>query len=277
MIHNEYAIPSKHNNKFISFDLRYEESKEKQPLIIFVHGFKGFKDWGHFNMIADFFVKKGFAFLKVNLSHNGTFPDNLVDFVDLESFGRNNFSIELDDISSVLDYLDKQDFSFIDYKQINLLGHSKGGATVIIKSHEDLRINKCATLASVIQLKSRYANELEEWKKQGVIYISNARTNQEMPLYYQLAEDVLANPVRFDIVQTIKNYTKELLLVHGAKDETVKIEELDTIKGINPKVKIYVIPDTNHTFDGAHPWEEKVLHIYTQEACETIADFLSKK
>ena len=276
MIHNEYNIPSLHNNKSVTYDLRYNENFKDQPLIIFLHGFKGFKDWGHFNKIGDSFVEKGFAFLKINFSHNGTSPENLEEFVDLDAFGKNNFSIELDDINQVLNHLENEKYDFINYSQINLLGHSKGGATAIIKSYEDGRINKSATLASVIMIKDRYANELEEWKSKGVIYIPNSRTNQEMPLYYQLAEDILANEKRFDIPTIIKNYDKELLMVHGAKDETVRIEELDLIKDLSPKVKYYIIPDTNHTFDGSHPWEDKELHIYTKEAIETIASFFKK-
>ena len=102
MVHQEYNIPSLHNNKSITFDLRYNEDLKKKPLIIFLHGFKGFKDWGHFNMIADYFVNQGFAFLKMNFSHNGTSPEQLIDFVDLEAFGQNNFSIELDDVLSLI-------------------------------------------------------------------------------------------------------------------------------------------------------------------------------
>jgi pimeloyl-ACP methyl ester carboxylesterase len=273
MKHIEHAIPSLHNQKKITYDLRYDENLRNQPLIIFLHGFKGFKDWGHFNMIADSFVEKGFAFLKMNFSHNGTSAEHLVDFVDLEAFGNNNFSIELDDIGTLLNHLETEKNECINYSKIHLLGHSKGGATAIIKSSEDNRITKGATLASVIMIKNRYANELENWKNKGVIYIPNSRTNQEMPLYYQLAEDVLANKGRFNIPEIIAKSSKELLLVHGAKDETVTIEELDLVKGLNPKVKTYVIPDTNHTFEGAHPWIEKQLHIYTQEAIETIAVF----
>jgi len=276
MIYQEFNIPSKHNNKAITFDLRYNDKLTNQPLIIFLHGFKGFKDWGHFNMIAESFLNKGFAFLKVNFSHNGTNPDNLTEFVDLDAFGQNNFSIELDDIDTVLNFLTENKYPFIDYSQINLLGHSKGGATAIIKSAEDRRINKTATLASVIIIKGRYTKELDVWKKEGVIYIPNARTNQEMPLYYQMAEDVLANENRFNIPLTIQNYTKDLLLVHGAKDETVVIDELDLVKGLNSKVKSYIIPDTNHTFEGSHPWEQKQLHIYTEEAIETIASFFRR-
>lgn len=275
MIHQEYIIPSKHNNKSITYDLRYDETKSNQPLIIFLHGFKGFKDWGHFNDIADYFVARGFAFLKMNFSHNGTDAENLIDFVDLDAFGNNNFSIELDDVDALLNHILKEKVGgdAIDYNQIRLLGHSKGGATAIIKSNEDERISKTATLASVILVRTRYANELEQWKNEGVLYVHNGRTNQDMPLYYQLAEDVIANEERFDIQKIIMNYKKDLLLVHGAKDETVTINEFDLVNGVNSAIATYIIPDTDHTFNGAHPWEEESLHIYTQEACDRIIQF----
>ncbi len=55
------------NGKPVSFDLNWNEKAEQQPLVVFAHGFKGFKDWGTFNAIADHFVANGFAFLKLNL------------------------------------------------------------------------------------------------------------------------------------------------------------------------------------------------------------------
>ena len=274
MTHQELLIQSSHHDKPITFDIRYDENKSKLPLIIFLHGFKGFKDWGHFNHIADYLAGKGFAVLKLNFSHNGTTPNALVDFDDLEAFGNNNFSIELQDLDDILNEVEKLDF--INLSQINIVGHSKGGATAIIKSFEDERIKRTATLASVIKLKDRYANELEDWKKAGVFYIHNARTNQDMPLYYQLAEDVLNNLQRFDLPELLKEYSKPLLLIHGAKDETVKLEEFEYAQSLNPSVSTYLIPDTNHTFDGAHPFKEKELHIYTQEALDMIVHFFKK-
>ena len=238
-------------------------------------GLKVSKTAGHFNHIADYFAKNGFAVLKMNFSHNGTTPDALLDFDDLEAFGNNNFSTELNDLDDILNEVEK--FDFINQSQIYLIGHSKGGATAIIKSFEDERIKRTATLASVIKLKGRYANELEDWKKGGVLYIHNSRTNQEMPLYYQLAEDVLNNIERFDIPELLKKYNKPLLLIHGAKDETVKLEEFEYAQSLNSSLNTYLIPDTNHTFDGAHPYTEKELHIYTQEALDMIVHFFKEK
>ena len=47
-INNKIVLEGK-NGRPIICDLRFNETGEKQPLIIFCHGFKGYKDWGHFN------------------------------------------------------------------------------------------------------------------------------------------------------------------------------------------------------------------------------------
>ena len=35
---------------------RFSTSSEAKKIIIFCHGFKGFKDWGGFNYVADFII-----------------------------------------------------------------------------------------------------------------------------------------------------------------------------------------------------------------------------
>ncbi len=84
--------------KPLSLDISYTKNGYLKPIVIFCHGFKGFKDWGHFNLLADAFAENDFVFVKFNFSYNGTTIEHPVDFADLEAFGENNFSIELDDI-----------------------------------------------------------------------------------------------------------------------------------------------------------------------------------
>ena len=59
-------------NRESLYDLCIPENSTGQ-LIIFVHGFMGFKDWGAWHLVQDFFTNKGYAFCKFNLSHNKTF------------------------------------------------------------------------------------------------------------------------------------------------------------------------------------------------------------
>lgn len=94
-LHNDIILYSSHHAKPILADARYIFNKKKKPVILFIHGFKGFKDWGHFNLIADEVAKRDFIFVKFNLSHNGTTVENPTDFVDLEAFSNNN-SVKVD-------------------------------------------------------------------------------------------------------------------------------------------------------------------------------------
>src|SRR3989337_282770 len=94
---------SKH--KDILLDVFFKSNNIPKPIIIFSHGFKGFKDWGHFNLLAQTFAEQNFVFVKFNFSYNGTTKENPFDFADLEAFGNNNYTIELDDLGKVIDWV----------------------------------------------------------------------------------------------------------------------------------------------------------------------------
>lgn len=91
---------------------------------------------GHFNLIANYFAEIGFIFVKLNLSHNGTTPEHSQDFVDQEAFGNNNFSIELDDIGVLVDYLfsNPSELSDVPMDSVKLftMGRSRGGGLVYV-------------------------------------------------------------------------------------------------------------------------------------------------
>ncbi|WP_338056304.1 alpha/beta hydrolase family protein [Tenacibaculum bernardetii] len=191
------------DKKSILIDVFSSREKSNQPIVIFCHGYKGFKDWGAWNLMAEYFANVGFCFVKFNFSHNGGTIENPIDFTDLEAFGNNNYTKELDDLNDVLDWAasyfkDSESFNTSD---INLIGHSRGGGIAIIKASEDNRITKLITLASVSDLGKRTATvgNLKEWKESGVKYVVNGRTKQQMPHYYQFYTDFKDNEKRLNI------------------------------------------------------------------------------
>ena len=100
----------------ILLDVTFNSDYNPKKIIIFCHGFKGFKDWGPFNELADYFALQGFVFVKFNFSYNGTTVKKPLEFKDLDSFGNNNFCIELDDLGLVIDWvMQSQEL----YKEIN--------------------------------------------------------------------------------------------------------------------------------------------------------------
>ena len=256
----DISLVSKHNGRNFKADARLVKDGLPKPVIIFNHGFKGFKDWGPFDLVAEKFAQSGFVFVKMNFSHNGITLDHPNDFTDLEAFAQNNFSIELDDTGVLIDYLFSEN-SVLPKEEINLqklfiVGHSRGGASVILKSNEEPRIKAVTTWAAVNNLESWHSREeIEHWKKAGRIYIHNGRTNQEMPLDFQLVENFIANKNRLQVPEAVQTLQIPMLSIHGSDDPTVPVAAVKQIGSWNPKANIEIIEGAGHTFGGTHPFE----------------------
>ena len=83
---NKNLVLKRENNKPIVWDAFFNNNDNKKPLVIFCHGYKGFKDWGAWNLVAEAFMKANVFFVKFNFSHNGGTVEQPIDFPDLEAF-----------------------------------------------------------------------------------------------------------------------------------------------------------------------------------------------
>lgn len=263
MIIQKNNILKRAEKKPILWDAFYYESQIKKPLLIFCHGYKGFKDWGAWDLVANAFAKANFVFVKFNFSHNGGTIEQPIDFPDLEAFANNNYSLELEDLNDMITFILKNDelSSQIDTENITLIGHSRGGGIVAIQAEKDKRITNLITWASVADYAQRFskATNLMAWKEKGVRYVINARTKQKMPHYYQFYEDFLANEERLTISRAVKNLRMPHLIIHGTKDAVVPFSDAETLHQWNPDSKLYTINNANHVFGASHPWEENEL------------------
>lgn len=278
MIIKKNLILKDANKKPILYDLYYKESKEPIPMAIFCHGYKGFKDWGAWHLVAEAFAEAGFCFLKFNFSHNGGTVDQPIDFPDLDAFAENNFSLELDDLDRILNSIEDGNENLNQQiSTIALIGHSRGGGTVLIKAEEDSRIKKVVTWAGVCDFKARFqenTSEFEEWKKSGVTYIENTRTKQQLPHNFQFYEDFKANELRFNISRAVKNIKVPQLVIHGDEDPTVSAKEAMAIHSWNPKSQLGIILGGDHVFGANHPWVENSLPDDLVKVIDKTIDFL---
>jgi len=260
------------NGKPITLDITFEDSDIKKPVIIYAHGFNGFKDWGNFDLTAAVFASAGFVLIKFNFSHNGTTQDNPEEFLNLEDFGNNNYTKQLEDLKLVIDWVcdaKNQYSNVLDIDKICIIGHSMGGGIATIFAAEDKRVKKLVTWAGVSECKTPWGNwneeKLQAWKDIGVQYYVNTRTNQQMPLYFQLYEDFQNNASRLNIKEAIKKLKIPVLICHGSLDISVPVEKAYELKEWQPAAELYIV-ESNHVFDRKHPW---VMN-YLPEAMENV-------
>lgn len=267
-----------HNPKTRDFlaDAYYPEGAEKLPLVIFVHGYKGYKDWGAWNLMADKFAEAGYFFVKFNFSHNGTTLENPTEFDDLEAFGHNNFSKEMSDLDAIMEHFSEH--PGIDLSKIGIIGHSRGGGISLIKAFEDERIKLLVTLAGVSNFNYRFpsGDRLEKWKNTGVMYSENQRTNQQMPHYYQFYENFKQNEERFTIQYCAQHLEKPVLIIQGTEDDAVKDKEAFLLHEWCKGSQLYIIEGSNHTFGAKEPWMEHYLPADLENAAAETLRFLKK-
>ena len=264
----------------MAIDLSYAESKEQKGIIIFCHGLKGFKDWGCWQMVADYFVDNGFAFLKFNFSHNGLGLEDSNDFDQLDKFAVNTLGKEMEDIKSVEEFVVSKLPTIvpnIDTDTIFIIGHSKGGVSALLYcSQYKTKIKKVCTWASPFDFHRSWNSKFRsKWRADGVQYIKNARTNQMMPLDIAVLDDLESNEEKYSLAIASKKLLIPYLIIQGTNDQAVKMDEFNLLKKHFTKAKQHVIEGANHVFGGSHPYVEKELPIHTHElVSETKTFFL---
>jgi len=268
------------HQKPILTDVFYKKNNQKKPIVIFAHGYKGYKDWGAWNLVAKAFADNGFVFVKFNFSHNGGTVSQPIDFPDLEAFGNNNFIKELDDLQSVINWVSQnKDFvNEFDFSNINLIGHSRGGGIVLLKAAQEKLINKVITWSAVSDYAARFPTDkiLEDWKNRGVTYVHNSRTHQQMPLYYQFYQNFIDNKERLNICKSVKKLEIPQLIIHGQADETVSMKEAQDLHTWNPKNELYIVKNANHTFGSKHPWKSDLLPEALAKAVTKTISFIKE-
>ena len=239
--------------------------------ILFLHGFMGYKDWGCWNLVENYFVSRGFAFCKYNASHNGGMVANGIDFPDSEAFSMNTYRKEIEDLEAVIQWLESH---FPEGKQLYLIGHSRGGGIAILGSGHP-KVVTTVTWAGISSIADRFPTGelLKKWKKEGVRYIQNGRTRQDLPCRYFQYEDFLKHQESLDIEATCKSIIKPVLIIHGTADESVSINEGRSL-ATWLRIDLVEIAGANHTFGSAQPWMSDKLPDDLELVCRNTLDFM---
>lgn len=273
-------ILSSPSGRPFAVDITFNADGTAKPAVVFLHGFKGFKDWGCWNMMAEAFAEAGFVFVKFNASHNGVTVEQPTEFADLEAFGHNTYSLELADLNCVISWLTEGrspvPATEMDISRLALLGHSRGGGVVLVQSAQDDRIKAVVTLAAVSNLAFMWEGNpaLELWKQTGVTHILNARTGQQMPVYLDVYEDYLARQPQLNVAYAMPRLSQPCLIIHGDADASIPVQAARQLSAWNPNAELLVLPGADHVFGAQNPWTEPDLPPSMQQATDAAIAFL---
>jgi pimeloyl-ACP methyl ester carboxylesterase len=220
--------------------------------VVLVHGFKGYKDWGFFPWLAEQLVADRHAVVSFNLTGSGIGSDPHA-FTELEAFAANTYSREQEDIARVVEAV-RGDLLPRPPDRVALLGHSRGGAGVVLRGAADPAIDALVTWAAVGNLDRWDESTRAEWRRSGRIFALNSRTGQQMPMDVSLLEDFEANRESLDVLNAAGRLGQPWLIVHGTDDETVRAEDARSLARVAHDARLLLIDGTGHTFGAVHPF-----------------------
>jgi pimeloyl-ACP methyl ester carboxylesterase len=230
------------------------------PVVVGVHGFKGFRRWGFWPPIGTSLNEHGFAFVHFDMSHNGVAAGGL-DFDEPHLFERNTWKREEDDLATVLAALRAGRLPQphrIDVRRLALMGHSRGGGLVVVHAARDPDVAAVVALAPIATELRFDDATLERGRRMGYIPIVNTRTNETM----RFGADAIAEmTARTDLHDIAANYaarlTQPLLVVHGEDDTAVPADEGRALAAATPRGTFLGIARADHVLGCRHPWAGK--------------------
>lgn len=241
-------------------------SERSAPLMIILHGHKGFRNYGFLPWIAQGASEHGIIALRLCFSLNGM--DNTAWMVQKpEDFARNTLTREVDDVHDLINGVRTHD-AFAPLRErwdgrLIIVGHSRGGGIALVSSSEFVTAkDPLAESLRVVGLNSvgtwtRWTpRQAAVWKRAGFVDIVNQRTGQTIRINSSFVDDVENNAERLSLLNSVDHLGQRLLMIHAAQDLTVPLEEVRQLLATSSSgSQLRIVNNTTHTFGMTHPVE----------------------
>lgn len=200
----------------------------KKPLIIFVHGFTGYKDEHVFFNGARFFEEKGFS----------SFRFNLYDWrKDARKLEECTLSLHGEDLDRVVSYLRQRGT-----KQLFTIGHSFGGLTVLLSKQKDFEASVLWDPSDnpVIFTGPKYTKYIQELDR---YYCDNFAA-----FGFTIGEAMFKENKKLKPFKLIKEFKTPVKIIVAGKGMLIKGGQKYFKLANNPK-DFAIIDNAGHTFD----------------------------
>lgn len=226
----------------------FDVAEQPRALVVVVHGFKGFKDWGFFPWAAQRLMQHRLAVCRFNMSRSGIGEDPET-FDRLDLFEHDTYSTQLADLAAVVRHAQRE----FPHLPTFLMGHSRGGGVALLGARDVPNLRGVVTWAPISRVDRWDATTQREWRERGVLEVENARTKQIMRMSPVILDDYEAHAERLDILSATARLSVPLLVIHGGRDESVPADEGYQIAGSAQESSFVVLHRASHTFNAIHP------------------------
>lgn len=225
-----------------NFDL----PRDPRALVVIAHGFKGFKDWSFFPWLAESLCSQRLAVCRFNMSRSGI-GENPESFDRLDLFAGDTYSLQIADLVTTTRYAQSRLRGLPTF----LLGHSRGGGIVLLASPKIADLKGVITWSAISRADRWDEKTKKKWRAAGSLDVVNQRTNQVMRLSTAILDDYERH--RFDIVGAARALEVPLLVIHGARDESVPVDEARAIAAAARDSSLLILENAGHTYNAIHP------------------------
>ena len=236
-------------------DLRVAEGAKPKSAVVFVHGFKGFRNCGAWPALMRELALAGHAAVSFDFSRNGIGEDGELSALDL--FRENTHTREVDELRSVVAALAEGRLGGRKMGRIGVVGHSRGGGAAGIAAAEDARIGALVTLAAIADIPSRWTEtQISAWRRGEDVRVENARTKQQMPIGPDYWVDLQQNRERLDIAAAAARVAQPWLIVHGDGDTSVPVGDAHALfAAAGENAELMLVKGADHVSGVKHPYD----------------------
>ncbi|MBV4417944.1 S9 family peptidase [Clostridium tyrobutyricum] len=223
-----------------------ERINGKIPIVCIFHGFYSDKTEAHFMFVklSRKLADMGIASVRFDFRGSGESDGEFIDMT---------VSKELEDANAILDYAGSLDF--VDINKIGVIGLSLGGAIASMLAGDRRETIKSLCLWAPagnmrdIIIKGKSKDDVRQIRRKGFFDFEGLSIGTEF----------LGDIENIDIFRKASSYDKNVLIIHGDKDETVPLcisERYLELYGTN--AVLHIVKGADHTFNSKE-WEDEVL------------------
>ena len=230
-------------------------------VVLIVHGFLGYKDYGMFPVLARSFADAGFIAHRFNLSNSGMTND-IETFARPDLFERDTWHNQVTDVQAVINATNGEDLAGTGLP-VCLFGHSRGGDTCLLAA-ADMSERKdgpvpCAVVtaaapSALCRLDESVQSHLLE---HGSLEHTSNRTGQTLRIGRAWLLEQLDDPALHDLCARVRSISCPMLFVHGEDDPTVPLADAEELaeagRSGQRSAQVRLIPGANHVFNTPNP------------------------